>query len=61
MIAGLAACAAAAADIAADACCPRCGHRPASAGDPLGRITAAIAAQPLARENRKRTKTERSK
>jgi len=41
--------------LAADACCPHCGHRPASTADPLGPLTAAIAAQPLARENRKRT------
>ena len=48
--------------LAADACCPHCGHRPAS---PLAPLTAAIAAQPLARENRKRTsprtKPEREK
>jgi hypothetical protein len=51
--------------IAADARCPHCGHRPASAADPLGPLTTAIAAYPLARENRKRTsgrtKTERRK
>jgi hypothetical protein len=41
--------------VAADACCPHCGYRPATAADPLGPLTAAIAAQPLARENRKRT------
>jgi hypothetical protein len=41
--------------VAADACCPHCGYRPASAADPLGPLTAAITAQPLARENRKRT------
>jgi len=50
--------------VTADACCPRCGHRPAGAG-PLALLTAAIAAHPLARENRKRTsgrtKTERLK
>jgi DDE family transposase/transposase IS4-like protein len=49
--------------ITADACCPRCGHRPAAS--PLPLLTAAIAAQPLARENRKRTSgrtaTERRK
>jgi hypothetical protein len=51
--------------VAADACCPHCGHRPASAADPLGPLTAAIAAQPPSRENRKRTsgrtKAERKK
>ena len=51
--------------VTADTCCPHCGHRPATAADPLGLLTAAIAAQPLARENRKRTsgrtKTERKK
>ena len=51
--------------LAADACCPHCGHRPASAAGPLALLTAAIAAQPLARENRKRTSprtaTERRK
>ena len=41
--------------VAADACCPHCGRRPATAASPLGPLTAAIAAQPLARENRKRT------
>jgi hypothetical protein len=41
--------------VAADACCPHCGYRPASAAEPLGRLTTAIAAQPTARENRKRT------
>ena len=47
--------------ITAGACCPHCGHHP----DPLALLTAAIAAQPLARENRKRTSgrttTERQK
>ena len=51
--------------VAADACCPHCGRRPATAASPLGPLTAAIAAQPLARENRKRTSgrtsTERRK
>jgi Insertion element 4 transposase N-terminal/Transposase DDE domain len=51
--------------VSADACCPRCGHRPAGAEDPLALLTQAIAAQPLARENRKRTSprttTERRK
>jgi hypothetical protein len=41
--------------VAADACCRHCGYRPASPADPLGPLTAAITAQPLARENRKRT------
>jgi hypothetical protein len=41
--------------VAADACCPHCGYRPATAADPLGLLTTAITAQPLARENRKRT------
>ncbi len=49
--------------LAAGARCPHCGHRPASAAGPLALLTQAIAAQPLARENRKRTsgrtKTER--
>jgi hypothetical protein len=51
--------------VAADACCPHCGKRPASADDPLASLAAAIAAQPLSRENRKRTSgrttTERKK
>ncbi|HEX9042628.1 MAG TPA: IS4 family transposase [Trebonia sp.] len=51
--------------LAADACCPRCGRRPATAASPLGPLTAAIAAQPLARQNRKRTsgrtRTERER
>lgn len=51
--------------VAADACCPHCGRRPASAASPLALLTTAIAAQPLARENRKRTSprttTERQK
>jgi hypothetical protein len=41
--------------VTADARCPRCGHRPASAASPPGPLTTAITAQPLARENRKRT------
>lgn len=41
--------------VAADTCCPHCGKRPARAQDPLGPLTTAIAAQPLNRENRKRT------
>jgi hypothetical protein len=40
---------------AADTCCPHCGKRPATAGDPLALLTAAIAGQPISRENRKRT------
>jgi hypothetical protein len=41
--------------VAADACCPHCGKRPSTAADPAGPLTAAIAAQPLSRRNRKRT------
>jgi hypothetical protein len=41
--------------VAADACCRRCGQRPTSGGDPLAQLTAAIAAQPLTRQDRKRT------
>jgi hypothetical protein len=41
--------------VAADVCCPHCGKRPAAAGDPLALLTTAITAQPLSRENRKRT------
>jgi hypothetical protein len=51
--------------VTADACCPHCGKRPAGPEDPLELLTAAIAAQPLNRENRKRTsgrtKAERRK
>jgi hypothetical protein len=51
--------------VTADACCPHCGKRPATAGDPLALLTHAIAAQPLNREDRSRTsgrsKTERRK
>ena len=51
--------------ITADACCPHCGKRPAGPEDPLALLTAAIAAQPLNRENRNRTsgrtKAERRK
>ena len=51
--------------VTADTCCPHCGHRPSTAPDPLAPLTAAIAAHPLARENRKRTsgrsKAERRK
>jgi hypothetical protein len=41
--------------VAADACCRHCGQRPTSGGDPLAQLTAAIAAQPLTRQDRKRT------
>ncbi len=41
--------------VTADACCPHCGKRPSSPEDPLAILTAAIAAQPLNRENRNRT------
>jgi hypothetical protein len=41
--------------VAADACCRHCGQRPTSGGDPLAQLTAAIAAQPLTRPDRKRT------
>ena len=41
--------------VAADTCCRHCGHRPSGSGDPLGQLTAAIDAQPLNRQNRKRT------
>jgi hypothetical protein len=41
--------------ITADACCPHCGKRPASADDPLAFLATAIAGQPLSRESRKRT------
>jgi hypothetical protein len=51
--------------VTADACCPHCGKRPSGPDDPLAPLTAAIAAQPLSRENRKRTsgrtKSERRK
>jgi hypothetical protein len=51
--------------VTADACCPHCGKRPSGPEDPLAPLTAAIAAQPLSRENRKRTsgrtKAERRK
>jgi hypothetical protein len=51
--------------VTAHTCCPHCGHRPSTAPDPLAPLTAAIGAQPLARENRKRTsgrsKAERRK
>jgi hypothetical protein len=41
--------------VTADACCRHCGYRPSTAEDPLALLTTAIAAQPLSRENRKRT------
>jgi hypothetical protein len=51
--------------VAADTCCRHCGQRPTSGGDPRARLTAAIAAQPLNRQDRKRTSgrttTERRK
>ena len=51
--------------VTADTCCPHCGKRPSGPGDPLELLTAAIAAQPLNRENRNRTsgrtKAERRK
>jgi hypothetical protein len=41
--------------VAADTCCRHCGRRPTSGGDPRARLTSAIAAQPLNRQDRKRT------
>jgi hypothetical protein len=41
--------------VTADACCRHCGKRPAGGDDPLALLIAAIAGQPLNRENRKRT------
>jgi hypothetical protein len=41
--------------VTADTPCRHCGKRPSSAADPLAPLTTAIAAQPLSRENRKRT------
>ena len=43
------------AHVAADTCCPRCGHRPADSGDPLAGLLTAIVAQPRHREGRQRT------
>ena len=40
--------------VAADACCPHCGKRPAAC-DPLARLAAAIAGQPATRGKRTRT------
>ena len=51
--------------VTADTCCRHCGKRPASGSDPLAQLTAAIADQPLNRQDRKRTSgrttAERSK
>jgi hypothetical protein len=51
--------------VTADTCCPHCGKRPSGPENPLALLTTAIAAQPLSRENRKRTsgrtKAERRK
>jgi hypothetical protein len=47
--------------VAADTCCHHCGQRPTSGGDPRARLTSAIAAQPLNRQDRKRTTAERGK
>jgi hypothetical protein len=51
--------------VAADTCCRHCGKRPSSSRNPLAPLTAAIAEQPLSRQDRKRTSgrttTERSK
>jgi transposase InsO family protein len=44
--------------VAADTRCRHCGKRPTDAGDPLARLTAAIATQPLNRQGRKRTSGE---
>jgi hypothetical protein len=41
--------------VAADTPCRHCRKRPSKAGEPLALLTAAIAEQPLSRENRKRT------
>jgi hypothetical protein len=41
--------------VTADTCCRHCGQRPTSGGNPRARLTAAIAAQPLNRQDRKRT------
>jgi len=41
--------------VAADTCCHHCGQRPTSGGDPRARLASAIAAQPLNRQDRKRT------
>src|SRR6266480_630080 len=41
--------------VAADTCCPHCGHRPASADTPLASLNAAILALPRHRPGRQRT------
>ena len=41
--------------VAADACCPHCGHRPASAEDQVSALTAEIIALPRHRPGRQRT------
>ena len=41
--------------VAADTCCRRCGHRPASADDALASLNAAILALPRHRPGRQRT------
>ena len=41
--------------VAADACCPHCGHRPASANDQLSSLIDAIIALPRHRPGRQRT------
>jgi hypothetical protein len=43
------------AHLQADTCCPHCGRRPASAGDPLARLLADVIAHPQNRTGRKRT------
>ena len=43
------------AHLQADTCCPHCGRRPASAGDPLARLLADVIAHPRNRTGRKRT------
>jgi Transposase DDE domain/Insertion element 4 transposase N-terminal len=43
------------AHVAADTCCPHCGHRPVSANAQLSALTTAILALPRHREGRKRT------
>jgi hypothetical protein len=43
------------AHLQADTCCPHCGRRPASAGDPLARLLADVIAHPRNRAGRKRT------
>jgi hypothetical protein len=43
------------AHVAADACCPHCGHRPDSGNDQLSALNAAITALPRHRSGRQRT------